>query len=127
MSGSETSFETAKPALSSHDNLFEHTYLHLLGVLRWQWESSGTITTITYGTAVLLSSRVILTCAHNLYSEKMGRKCDSAFFIPGANDGFLLDFKNYKISSERSFKYSKITQTFRFKPLTEELSLILLS
>lgn len=55
MSLSETSTETGKSTSWFNANLFLDSYLPLIGVIRCQWESSGTITTITYGTAILLS------------------------------------------------------------------------
>lgn len=66
------------------DSLHVSYYRNCVGVIRGEWFSlsgSKKLESICYGTAIALSKRVILTCAHSLYLEKKRRVCDNVSFI----------------------------------------------
>lgn len=59
-----------------------------VGVIRGEWfgRREDKITSICYGTGVAVSPRVILTCAHTVYSES--KKVAKAFtFLPSLQEG----------------------------------------
>ena len=37
----------------------------------------------------MISPRVLLTCSHNVYSDVMGRQCESLEFAPGHYEGLV--------------------------------------
>ena len=52
-----------------------------------------------YGTGILLSEKLVLTCAHNLYNQTTGETCTEAVFVPGVKSGKLRENKAYYSSS----------------------------
>ena len=59
-----------------------------IGILKTNWfNSKGKLRAYNYGTAFMLTPRVLLTCSHNVYSELMGRDCQSLEFAPGHKEG----------------------------------------
>jgi len=49
----------------------------------------------TYATCTALTSRILLTCAHSVYSYKDQAKCSLAIFYPGVHNSYLNRVDSY--------------------------------
>ncbi len=48
----------------------EHLY-KVVGLLRSNWfDKSGKLSLFNYGTAFAISNHILITCTHNIYSDK---------------------------------------------------------
>jgi V8-like Glu-specific endopeptidase len=66
--------------------------MQAIGVIRANWrDSNGKLKSINYGTGFAVSSKVIATCTHNVYSENFKDLCSEIFFIPGKQKGQVDD------------------------------------
>jgi V8-like Glu-specific endopeptidase len=85
---------------------FERHVLPLVGVVRCNWfNSQKRLATITYGTGVFISPRIILTCTHNVYSSSRNVVCDEVYFSPGIEKDSLTSNKIYQSKVKSHFKF----------------------
>ena len=59
-----------------------------IGLIRSNWYNSrGKLRGYNYGTAFIVSKRILMTCTHNVYSDIFGRDADSVEFVYGLKSG----------------------------------------
>ena len=73
-----------------------------VGLLRANWYSNGKLSILNYGTAFAISDRFILTCTHNIYSERKRTYASEIYFVPGILEGKVEENKQFKVASSHS-------------------------
>ena len=96
-----------------------------IGILKSNWfNSSGKLRAYNYGTAFLISKRLLLTCSHNLCSDEMGRDADQIEFQTGIQESRPVNY--YRSKDKLIIKKATESKSFKLFPLKEELCLILM-
>lgn len=68
-----------------------------------------------------------MTCLHNLYNEEYDWLCQEIIFIPGVEKGFINDKTEiFKSTGQDKILWEKPTKSMGFRPLREELALVML-
>lgn len=96
------------------------------GLLMILWfNTKNKIVCFNYGSAFAVTERLLITCAHNIYSPIRGF-CSEVYFFPGVGSGTLQNRESIK-SAQGIFYRSLIPQSsLQNQPLKEELALIAL-
>ena len=101
-----------------------------VGVLRSEWyDSTGGLKTVSYGTGVAITKRLILTCGHTVYMEKTGETCHGFSFIPGIDQGKIRHFQRIYKSAPHNFLYFDRPEggiSFRKKVNMRDIALVYL-
>lgn len=97
-----------------------------IGLLRVNWRNEkDELVSINYGTAFAVSPKLVVTCTHNLYSERHCSLTSDIFFIPGIG-GFNNHGRAYKCTRKDQIKCRVPDQSLSFYPLKEELAIFML-
>lgn len=87
------------------------------------WKNrNNELVSINYGTGFAVNKKLIVTCMHNLFSERLNALASEIIFMPGL-DGRSRDSPVYSCTNKSNIKYMKTSKSFAYSPLKEEIVL----
>jgi hypothetical protein len=105
-------------------SMFSLPLLSAIGLIRVNWRNrNNEIVSINYGTGFAVNKKLIVTCMHNLFSERLDALASEIIFIPGIDGRSRDDSRLYKCTNKSNIKYVKTTKSFAYSPLKEEVVL----
>jgi V8-like Glu-specific endopeptidase len=104
--------------------MFSEGLFSAIGLIRVNWKNSNNeIVSINYGTGFAVNKKLIVTCMHNLYSERLNALASEIIFMPDLDGRSRDDSPIYKCTNKSNIKYMKTNKSFAYSPLKEEVAL----
>lgn len=105
---------------ASGSRMFSIPLFSAIGLIRVNWRNGkNEIVSINYGTGFAVNKKLIVTCMHNIFSERLNTLASEIIFIPGIDGRFHDDSRVYKCTNKSNIKYVKTNKSFAYSPLKE--------